>query len=74
MSDSPKFWGTMSIWKVVLVFAICNVVMQLIGVTLREGLGIGLVTPAGAAAGGSVAAVLIVTALANRQRSSSAGS
>jgi hypothetical protein len=69
MSDSPaRFWGKLSMWKVLLVFLIANVVMQLIGVALREGLGFSLVTPAGAAAGGSVAAVLIVSALAAKQR------
>lgn len=73
MSDSPaKFWGKLSLWKVLLVFLICNVVMQLIGVGLREGLGLGLVTPSGAAAGGSVAAVLFVSALAAKQRETSA--
>jgi hypothetical protein len=65
-----KFWEPLSIWKVLLVFLLANVVMQLIGVLLREGLGIGFVTPPGAAAGGSVAAVLIVSAIANKQRSS----
>lgn len=68
VSSRATFWGTLSIWKVLLVFLICNVVMQLIGVALREGLGIGWITPTGAAGGGSFAAVLIVGALANKQR------
>ena len=55
-----------------VVFLICNVVMQLIGVALREGLGLAFVTPSGAAAGGSVAAVLIVSAIANKKRETSA--
>lgn len=73
MSDQPwRFWGQLSFWKVLLVFLICNVVMQLIGVALREGLGLAWVTGPGAAAGGSVAAVLIVSALATKQRETSA--
>jgi hypothetical protein len=73
MSDSPaKFWGKLSISKVLLVFLICNVVMQLIGVALREGLGLGFVTGPGAAAGGGFVAVLIVGALAAKQRETSA--
>jgi membrane associated rhomboid family serine protease len=72
MSDSPaRFWGKLSLWKVLLVFLIANVVMQLIGVALREGLGISWVTAPGAAAGGSFAAVLIVSALGAKQRESS---
>jgi hypothetical protein len=63
MSGSAKFWGTLSIWKVLLIFLITNVVMALIAVTLREGLGIDLVGPgAGAAASGFVS-VLIVSGL-----------
>lgn len=73
MSDSPwRFWGQLSLWKVLLVFLICNVVMQLIGAALREGLGLAFVTGSGAAAGGSFAAVLIVTAMAKKQRETSA--
>jgi hypothetical protein len=68
MASAAKFWGTLSIWKVLLVFLIANVVMQLIGVLLREGLGLGFVTPAGAAGGGSFAAVLIVAALGRKQQ------
>lgn len=68
MASAAKFWGTLSIWKVLLVFLIANVVMQLIGVLLREGLGLGFITPAGAGAGGSVAAVLIVAALGRKQQ------
>jgi len=66
MSGAERFWGQMSGWKVLLVFLIANVVMQLIGVALREGLGIGFITPAGAAGGGSFAAVLIVSAMARK--------
>jgi membrane associated rhomboid family serine protease len=69
MSGSPaKFWGQLSIGKVLLVFLICNVVMQLIGVALREGLGLAWVTAPGAAAGGSFAAVVFVSALARKQQ------
>jgi hypothetical protein len=68
MASAAKFWGPLSIWKVLLVFLIANVVMQLIGVLLREGLGLGFITPAGAAGGGSFAAVLIVAALSRKQQ------
>jgi membrane associated rhomboid family serine protease len=72
MADSPaRFWGKLSLWKVLLVFLITNVVMQLIGVALREGLGIGWVTAPGAAAGAGVVAVMIVSALGTKQRESS---
>jgi hypothetical protein len=74
MSSTGKFWGTLSIWKVLLVFLIANLVLQLIGVALREGLGIGLVTPTGAAGAGGIVSVLIVSAMANKQRSSGASS
>jgi membrane associated rhomboid family serine protease len=73
MSDSPaRFWGQLSIWKVLLVFLIANLVMQLIGVALREGLGLAWVTAPGAAAGGSFIAVAIVSALARKQKETSA--
>jgi hypothetical protein len=69
MSNSPaKFWAPMSLWKVLLVFLITNVVMLLIGVALREGLGFAFMTPAGAAAGGGAGAVLIVGALATKHK------
>jgi hypothetical protein len=72
MSDSPaKFWGKLSFWRVLGVFLIANVVMQLIGVALREGLGLEFVTAPGAAAGGGFAAVLIVGALARKQQAAS---
>jgi hypothetical protein len=73
MSDSPaRFWGKLSIWKVLLVFLITNVVMQLIGVALREGLGLAFITPSGAAAGAGFLGVMIVGLLANKQRNASA--
>lgn len=68
-----KFWGSLSFWKVLLIFLITNVVMQLIAVLLREGLGIAWATSIGAGAGGGAAAVVIVNALANKQRSSEPG-
>lgn len=75
MSDSrARFWAKLSIWKVLLVFLIVNVVMQLIGVALREGLGLAWVTAPGAAAGAGFLGVAIVSALATKQRSASAPS
>lgn len=68
MASAARFWGRLSIGKVLLVFLIANVVTQLIGVLLREGLGLSFITPPGAAAGGSVAAVLIVVTLGRRQQ------
>lgn len=53
------------------MFLLANVIVQLLGVAVREGLGWKWVTPGGSAAGASVAAVLIVTALANKQRAGS---
>jgi hypothetical protein len=71
MSGSAKFWDKLSIWKVLLVFLLANVGMQLIGVTLREGLGIGLVTPVGAAGAAGLLSVIIVSALARKNQQSS---
>lgn len=36
---SWRFWGSLPIWKVLLVFLVCNLTVTLIFVGLREGLG-----------------------------------
>jgi hypothetical protein len=72
MTDPPStFWAPLSFWKVLLVFLITNLGAQIICVGLREGLGLALFTGPAAAAGGSVAGVLIVGAMAAKQRAAS---
>jgi hypothetical protein len=72
MTDPPaKFWAPLTFWKVLLVFTVANVTAQIVCAVLREGLGLALFTGPAAAAGGSVAAVLIVSAIAAKQRPAS---
>jgi len=66
MATNP--WQPLPWWKIVLVFGLTNVAMQLVGVALREGLGLGFVTPAGGAAGGALLGLFGVQALARRSR------
>lgn len=71
MSKSPEEsrlpWRPLSIWTVVLVFFIANIVCIVIVVALREGLGLGI--PIAAAGGaGAVAALLILGNMVRKRR------
>jgi len=63
-----KFWYPLSFWKVVLVFLLMNVALQVICAILREALGLRFLSPAAAGGGAGVASVLIVSNLARKQQ------
>ena len=67
MADQPtptwKFWHPLAFWQVILLLLVFNVGFQLIGVGLREGLGIGFFSgplASGLTGGLSVAASMLV--------------
>ena len=63
-----KYWWPLSIWKVVAIFFVTNLVMQLAAAALREGLGLTWMAPNGVAAGAGVVGFFIIWKLAQKAR------
>jgi hypothetical protein len=60
-------WYPLSIWTVLLVFFITNILCMVIVVALREGLGLGIPLAA-AGGGGAVAALLIIGGMVRKRK------
>ncbi len=63
MDESPplwKFWWPMPLGQVLGVYVLAMVCVQLLGVALREGLGIGYITTESASSGASIGATIFV--------------
>ncbi len=73
MSESKTramFWAPLSLPKVLVILTVVMVALQLVGVALREKLGLPI-PPSAVAGAAGFTGVLIVSALARKQRSDS---
>ena len=72
MTSEPswKFWHPLPFWRVLLIFAGAQILVALVFVLLREGLGLAIPYGAGGAAGG-ILGVLTVSSQASKLRKAS---
>lgn len=63
-----KYWWPLSLWKVLAIFFLVNLMMQVVAAGLREGLGLTWISGNAAAASAAVVGFLVIWRLSQKAR------